>query len=50
VGPVWYDGEGDLGMYQGELGKWTGMGTLMLFDIGVLGCFIFREVRCARLK
>jgi len=46
VRQVWYDGEGDLGMYQGELGKWTGMGVLMLSDIGVLGFFFFIFEAC----
>jgi len=50
VGQVWYDEGGDLGMYRGELGKRIGVGVWMLFDIGILGVFIFLKARCAVLK
>jgi len=46
VRQVWYDEGGDLGMYWGELGKRTGAGVSMLFDIGVLGVLSFEDEMC----
>jgi len=33
-------------MYRGELGKQTGMGVWILFDIGVLGFLSFENEMC----
>jgi len=33
-------------MYRGELGKRTGAGVWTLFDIGILGVFIFENEMC----